>query len=195
MSLPSAKPSLNVLIHSCASQARQQAFWATACHESHYPAHVHSNNFLTLHPACFLFWGASHEACGILVPWPGIEFAPLLWKHSLNYWSTRQVPSSLFSCLWFWRKVMPNSFLNPIPPLGPLALFPPIFKRPLLSYILPFFIFSLPSNREGSSLCQWTQSTPCLWRQPHSQNQLLLPLFLLSYNQASLLNAPLELFS
>ena len=38
-------------------------------------------------------------ACGILVPWPGIEFAPLaLEVWSLNHWITREVPQDMNFC-------------------------------------------------------------------------------------------------
>lgn len=45
-------------------------------------------------------------------------------------------PSGLFSCPWLWRKVVPNSFLNPTALAVPLALFYLLFKWPLLSHIL-----------------------------------------------------------
>ena len=41
------------------------------------------------------FWGGGlcHTACGILVPWPGIEpVPPALEVQSLNHWTTREVP-------------------------------------------------------------------------------------------------------
>ena len=34
-------------------------------------------------PFCFLFLWLHHEACGILVPWSGIEPEPLQWKHGV----------------------------------------------------------------------------------------------------------------
>ena len=40
----------------------------------------------------FFFW--SHLAeCGILVPWQGLHLCPLHCKQSLNYWTTRDVPT------------------------------------------------------------------------------------------------------
>ena len=33
-------------------------------------------------------------ACGILVPWPGIEPASLRWRQILNPWATREVPKN-----------------------------------------------------------------------------------------------------
>ena len=37
--------------------------------------------------------------CGVLVPWPGIEpHAPCIGRWILNHWTTREVPSFLFSC-------------------------------------------------------------------------------------------------
>ena len=44
---------------------------------------------------------------------------------------------------------MPNSFLNPTPLLGSLALFPPIFKGPLLSHLLPFLPLLLAFKQRG----------------------------------------------
>ena len=49
-----------------------------------------------------IFWPQS-TPCGILAPQPGIELAsPVLetWKHSLNHWTSREVPGSLFR----WRE-------------------------------------------------------------------------------------------
>lgn len=65
-------------------------------------------------------------------------------------------PSGLFLCPWLWRKVVPNSFLNPTALAVPLALFYLLFKRPLLSHILPFLHLLLAFKWEGSSLCQST---------------------------------------
>ena len=44
------------------------------------------------------FWGGPHcESCVILVPSPGIELMlPELGAHSLNYWTTREVPGGEF---------------------------------------------------------------------------------------------------
>ena len=40
----------------------------------------------------FFFWPC-HLACGILVPWPGIEPAPLALKvWGPNHWNTREIP-------------------------------------------------------------------------------------------------------
>ena len=42
---------------------------------------------------CFFFWGGGCcEACGILDPQPGSNPHSLHWKHSLNHWTTREVP-------------------------------------------------------------------------------------------------------
>ena len=38
----------------------------------------------------FFFFGC--EACGILAPQPGSNPHSLHWKHSLNHWTTREVP-------------------------------------------------------------------------------------------------------
>ena len=38
-----------------------------------------------------------HEACGILAPGPGIKpVPPALEVQSLNHWTSREVPSSIF---------------------------------------------------------------------------------------------------
>ena len=43
----------------------------------------------------FFSFGPCHEACGILVPQPGIE-PGWQWKLSPNHWTTREFPSSAF---------------------------------------------------------------------------------------------------
>ena len=44
----------------------------------------------------FFFW-LSHEACGILVPWPGIEPGPpAVEAQSPNHWTSREFPLSTF---------------------------------------------------------------------------------------------------
>ena len=58
--------------------------------------------FFVLSLSVSLFW-LHHTACGILIPWPGIEPGPLAvnaW--SPNHWTTRELPSIMF-------------FLNPWP--------------------------------------------------------------------------------
>jgi len=53
----------------------------------------------------FTFW-LCHAACGILVPWPGIELMPPsveVW--CLNHWTTREVPHLLF-------KILPYFYLS-----------------------------------------------------------------------------------
>ena len=44
-------------------------------------------------------------ACGILVPWPGIEpVPPAVEVQSLNYWTTREVPQIFLSLMpWTWQ--------------------------------------------------------------------------------------------
>ena len=45
----------------------------------------------------FLFW-PRHAACGIFVPRPGIKpVPPALEVRSLNHWTSREVPRTLFS--------------------------------------------------------------------------------------------------
>ena len=52
-----------------------------------------------------------HIACGILVPWPGIEPVPVLpalgvW--SLNHWTTREIPADSFQFIvWQGEKSVP----------------------------------------------------------------------------------------
>ena len=50
---------------------------------------------------CFMFWFFSHEACGILAPWPGIEpVPPALEGEVLNTGLPSKSPRSLFlSCV------------------------------------------------------------------------------------------------
>ena len=45
-----------------------------------------------------LFW--SHRmACGILIPWPGIEPGPTAVKgSSLNHWTAREFPDNFLKC-------------------------------------------------------------------------------------------------
>ena len=52
------------------------------------------NHFLTLvWYSVFSFFG--FRACGILVPWPGIEpMPPAVDAQSLNHWTAREVPAS-----------------------------------------------------------------------------------------------------
>ena len=67
---------------------------------------------LTLH--CYInlfFFLAMPCACGILVPWPGIEpMIPALGAHSLNHWTTRKVPILAIFDLRKWQChiVQPN---------------------------------------------------------------------------------------
>ena len=44
--------------------------------------------------SCFFTGGGRlcHAVCRILVPQPGSNTHPLHWKHSLNHWTTREVP-------------------------------------------------------------------------------------------------------
>ena len=67
-------------------------------------------SLLTLlqHCFCFMFWFLGQEACGILVPRPGIE----LWiscsgRQSLNHWTSGEVPKVclLFSFVVEWIAV------------------------------------------------------------------------------------------
>ena len=65
-------------------------------------ANCRTRHFLALHKKahffCFvLFLDVLHIACGILVPWPGIEPAPpALGTHSLNPCTARDVPKFVF---------------------------------------------------------------------------------------------------
>ena len=50
--------------------------------------------FVYLYLFIFTFW---HVACGILVPWPGIEpMPPALGAQNLNHWTTREVQHYFF---------------------------------------------------------------------------------------------------
>ena len=48
----------------------------------------------------FFSFGPCHEACGILVPQPGIE-PGWQWKLSPNHWTTREFPSSALLSVQF----------------------------------------------------------------------------------------------
>ena len=49
----------------------------------------------------FFFLWRHHSACGILVPWPGIELAPLAVKPwSPNHWTVREFPELSTLKLW-----------------------------------------------------------------------------------------------
>ena len=53
----------------------------------------------------YLFFWLPHEACGILVSWPGIKpVPPALEAQSLNHWTIRDISIfSFFTCLsYFW---------------------------------------------------------------------------------------------
>ena len=50
---------------------------------------------------CFMFWVFGFEACGILVPWPGIGPTPPALKGSLNLWATREVHVFTFDSTMF----------------------------------------------------------------------------------------------
>ena len=55
------------------------------------------------HCFCFLFWFFGHEACGILVPRPGIEPAcPCVGRWSLNHWTASKIPRQGFSYYLCW---------------------------------------------------------------------------------------------
>ena len=56
----------------------------------HSPAYTGWELFVCLFN--FIFW-PYHMACGILIPWPGMEPSPpALEAQSLNQWITREVP-------------------------------------------------------------------------------------------------------
>ena len=57
----------------------------------------------------FFFW-PHRVACGILVPWPGIEPASPAWEaRSLNHWTTREVPKYILLLLFFGDVLFPPS--------------------------------------------------------------------------------------
>ena len=71
---------------------------------------------LLWHCLCSLFWSLGPEACGILVPWPGIRPAPLAlegqvpttgppWmSKNMSSWMASQ-SQNIFTCiLWSWHK-------------------------------------------------------------------------------------------
>ena len=57
------------------------------------PAH-----WIFLFKTTALFFGCTLRHVGNLVPRLGIEPWPLQWKRSLNFWTTREVPTLYFSC-------------------------------------------------------------------------------------------------
>ena len=58
--------------------------------------------FLFVFP--FFFFWLSHVACGISVPWPGIEPTPsAVESQNLNHWAAREVPPFLFPNAGFPR--------------------------------------------------------------------------------------------
>ena len=68
----------------------------------------------------FIFW-LCHAACGILVPWPGIEPRPTAVKAlSRNHWTTREFPLGHCFEFLFWQEAveeMGNAlkiFLHPL---------------------------------------------------------------------------------
>ena len=71
---------------------------------------------LLWHCLCSLFWSLGPEACGILVPWPGIRPAPLALEgqvpttgpprksKNMSSWMASQ-SQNIFTCiLWSWHK-------------------------------------------------------------------------------------------
>ena len=57
----------------------------------------------SLLPFTYLFW-SYHEACGILVPWPGVEPAPpALEVQSLKHWTAKK--SLVIICLLQWSVI------------------------------------------------------------------------------------------
>ena len=70
----------------------------------------------------YLF-GPHHMACGILVPWPGIEpMPPALEARSPNHWTTREVLLSVvFLFIFFFNLELTNKSRSLFPP----CLLPP----------------------------------------------------------------------
>ena len=57
-----------------------------------------SAQFLKRHFSLFIYFFGCAKACGILVPWPGIEFMlPAVEAWSFNHWTTREFPKLQFS--------------------------------------------------------------------------------------------------
>jgi hypothetical protein len=76
----------------------------------------------------FVFW-LCHEACGILVPWSGIEpMTPVVEAGSLNHWTARKVP-----CPHFWYLHLFMLFLT----FSPKANFHDYLLQ-ILTYFYPF---------------------------------------------------------
>ena len=83
------------------------------------------DHFSSLYWICFniapvsSFWFFDYEACGTLVPWPGMEqHLPALEAQSLNHWTAREVevPLVLISVLWLlktWNIVFISAYVLP----------------------------------------------------------------------------------
>ena len=68
--------------------------------------------FLTFFSFSIFFWPHS-MACGILVPWPGIESRPLaVGAQSPNHWTTREFPLTDFKKLCTLATSKVNSALE-----------------------------------------------------------------------------------
>ena len=92
----------------------------------------------------FTFWLSPTVACGILVPWPGIDSVPpALEAWRPNHWTTREVP--LLSCF-----VCPGNLISP---LYVSALF-------ILGYALPFS-WATPYTADTSRISDITIDVTC----------------------------------
>lgn len=91
----------------------------------------------------FVFFWPWHMACGILVPWPGIEPAsPAVEAQTLNHWTTSKVPSFFilfdFSSIYHTPSFSELSSSVSVP-------------NTLLNILLPFCVLPLSSSASSAS--------------------------------------------
>ena len=122
-------------------------------------------------------------ACGILVPWPGIEPTPLsLEIQSLNHWAAREDPNSYFLFLWrrFCSKTSSVHF-SEIKNSWQSSSFP---QLPLCHWLLKFYRPQKDPLCEKTHMWTYTQNSgmnpvvlgspkPIQFRRPHLNTSVL----------------------
>ena len=99
----------------------------------------------------FFFFGCAIKACGILVPWSGIEpMTPVVEAGSLNHWTTREVP-----CPHFWYLHLFVLFLT----FSPKAH----FHDHLLQILTYFYPFIKGWGMSGGYTCVCSKHPIFLW--------------------------------
>ena len=97
---------------------------------------------------CFMFWFFGQEACGILVPQPGIEHSPPVLEGEVLIRTTREVAVSVLS----YPTVTQVSSVSPA-----------VYSPPLCSQ-------SLPANPQSSLICSVLIAVPlhnATWAESH----------------------------